>query len=131
MTKYSTFNWAKLNLLTGGELACYSAALVIDGGNPYYGFNRDLGAARSTLYSSIAYVAKELLLQLNGETSLKNYKGWIKKPKSATVIEQMIGEYIETRTKSMQEDYASAADVTLFEGITNSIGRGDNVNMFA
>lgn len=68
---------------------------------------------------------------MNGETSLKNYKGWIKKPKSATVIEQMIGEYIETRTKSMQEDDASAADVTLVEGITNSIGRGDNVNMFA
>lgn len=106
MTRYPTFNWAKLNLLTSGELACYRAAIATVAGNPYYGFNRDLGAARSTLYSSIAYVAKELLLQLNGETSLKNYKGWIRKPKSATTIDAMISEFVEESTRAMQQGEA-------------------------
>lgn len=41
----------------------------------YYGFKRDMGAARSTLYKSIGYVARELLVRLNGERTLMRYAG--------------------------------------------------------
>jgi len=54
-TKYSTFPWG--NALTGGEFLSWEAARNIVGNNLYYGFKRDMGAARSTLYKSIGYVA--------------------------------------------------------------------------
>lgn len=38
MIKYPDFPWAKLNILTGGELANYALALTAVNGNPYYGF---------------------------------------------------------------------------------------------
>lgn len=75
MTKYPDFLWGRLNVLTQGELANYRNAINRVQGNAYFGFNKSLGCVRSTLYSSLAYVAKELLIQLNGEVSLKRYAG--------------------------------------------------------
>jgi hypothetical protein len=73
--RFPDFPWDKLNTLTEGEVDKYIIAVRTVSGNPYYGFNRDLGAARSTLYSSVAYVAKELLVKISGEMSLTKYQG--------------------------------------------------------
>lgn len=62
-----------MNILTGGEMTNFTTAVGLVNGNQYYGFNKSLGAARSTQYSSLAYIAKELLITLNGEVSLKKY----------------------------------------------------------
>jgi len=48
------------------------------GDNLYYGFKRNMGPARSTLYESIEYVARELLVKINGERTLLRYAGNIK-----------------------------------------------------
>jgi len=49
------------NALIGGELVSWKTTINIIRENLYYGFKRDMGAARSTLYKSIGYVARELL----------------------------------------------------------------------
>jgi hypothetical protein len=45
------------------------------GTNPYYGFDRNIAAAKSTGYKTIAWVAKELLVRLSSETALTRYQG--------------------------------------------------------
>lgn len=95
MTKYPDFPWPKMNQLTSGELTNYKLAVIAVDGNAYYGFNRTLGPVRSVLYSSLAYVAKELLIRLNGESNLKNYAGWVKTPKNSPVIKVMLDTYVE------------------------------------
>lgn len=93
--------WDKLNILTEGEMDKYLVAVRAVNGNPYYGFNRDLGAAKSTLFSSVAYVAKELLIKIAGEMSLTKYQGWVRKPKNPPAIERLIEQYTETTQERM------------------------------
>jgi len=64
-----------VNTLTGGELVSWETARGIIGENLYYGFKRDMGAARSTLYKSAGYVARELLIKINREKTLLRYAG--------------------------------------------------------
>lgn len=52
-------------------------ALRAVGDNFYYGFKRDLGAARSTQYKILGYVARELLIKINGEITLRRYNSKI------------------------------------------------------
>lgn len=60
MLKYLDFPWARLNILRVNELTNQLNAVRVVDRNAYYGFNKSLGPVRSTLYSSIAYVAKKL-----------------------------------------------------------------------
>jgi len=91
-TKYSTFPWG--NALTGGEFLSWEAARNIVGNNLYYGFKRDMGAARSTLYKSIGYVAWELLVKINGERTLLRYAGLTGNIKNKQALDRLIEQYI-------------------------------------
>lgn len=124
--KYPDFPWAKLNMLTGGELTNYSLAMNAVNGNPYYGFNRTLGPVRSTLYSTIAYVAKDLLITLNGEVSLKRYEGWIKAPKSSPVVRNMLETYKQARANEMENDAVPFVDQELFATIAVQAANPEN-----
>lgn len=129
--KYPDFPWPRLNQLTGGELTNFSAAVTLVNGNQYYGFNKSLGAARSTLYSSIAYVAKELLIQLNGETSLKKYAGWVRSPKNAAVIRTLMEAYKTGYVTRMEEGIVSDADQETFAAMKTLIDHDMNANIFS
>lgn len=72
---YNDFPWSRVNTLTSGELANWTQAMRAIDGNLYYGFKRDLGVARSTLYKSLGYVAHELLMKINGEITLRCFMG--------------------------------------------------------
>lgn len=76
MRIYANFPWWVVAALYGNEMANVETATTAVGDNPYYGFKKDLGAVKSRLYKNIAWVAKELLVRINGETTLNNYK-WI------------------------------------------------------
>lgn len=131
MKTHPNFNWSKLNILTNGELTKYMDALVLVNGNQYFGFNKSLGAARSTLYSSIAYVAKELLIGLNGESSLKRYQGWVRAPKNAAVIKEMIENYKTVYVQSQINGEPTAADNEVMGAINNMIFNPAFANMFS
>jgi len=83
---FPTFLWAKIEHITG-EITKYHAAAILVNGNRYYGFKKDLGAAKSTNYKNLGWVANELLLRCNGEVSLKGYHGWIRVPTKAAIAD--------------------------------------------
>lgn len=70
---YNDFPWGRVNTLTSGELVNWNQAMTAIDENLYYGFKRDLGIARSTLYKSLGYVARELLMKINGEITLRRW----------------------------------------------------------
>jgi len=53
-----------------------------------------MGAARSTLYKSIGYVARELLVKINGERTLLRYAGLIGNIKNKQALDRLIEQYI-------------------------------------
>jgi hypothetical protein len=117
-------------VLTQGELTAFNQAIVTVNGNPYYGFNTDIGNARSTKFSSLGYVSKELLIALNGETSLRGYKGWIKQPKNSAIIKSMIDEYIKGYVDRIEEEDAPDVDKEIFEQIVTRLEDQANNQLF-
>lgn len=91
---YNNFPWGRVNTLTSGELVNWNQALVAIGGNFYYGFKRDLGVARSTLYKSLGYVARELLMKINGEITFRRFMGLTGNVKNKRQLDHMIETYI-------------------------------------
>lgn len=130
MLKYPDFEWAKTNVLTGGELTNFTTAVMLVDGNQYYGFNKTLVAVRSTSYSSLAFIAKELLVQLNGEVSLKKYAGWVRAPKNAAVIRAMIEAYKVTYTDRIENMTATQEELDAAEQLRVILGSPTNANLF-
>lgn len=95
---YYNFPWGRVNTLTSGELVNWEAARTLVRDNLYYGFRRDMGAARSTLYKSIGYVARELLVRINGERTLLRYAGLGGNIKNKNALDRLIKNYVELYT---------------------------------
>lgn len=95
MRMYNNFQWRRVNTLTGGEYVNWQAARTVIGNNLYYGFRRDMGQARSTLYKSLGYVAKELLVKINGERTLLRYAGLRGNIKNKNALDRLIGNFVE------------------------------------
>ncbi|KAF5308240.1 hypothetical protein FQR65_LT06233 [Abscondita terminalis] len=98
------FNWAVVMRLYPDEWDNLTAAVRAVGNNAWYPFRNDLGVAASTKYRSISYVAKELLIQVNGETSLKAYAGWVKQPKLQAAVDKMIASYVTAKTTNTLDE---------------------------
>lgn len=129
--KYPDFPWTKANILTGGELANFNAAITAVNGNQYYGFNKSLGAARSTQFSSIGYIAKELLINLNGEVSLKKYAGWVRAPKNAAVIKAMIEAYKAQYVARIEDYEPTDAENENMAALITTVSNAANADIFA
>lgn len=96
MRIYYDFPWGRVNTLTSGEVINWQAARRHIHDNLYYGFKRDMGAARSTLYKSVGYVARELLVKINGERTLLRYAGLGGNIKNKNALDRLINAYTET-----------------------------------
>uniref|UniRef100_A0AAT9J9W0 Nucleocapsid protein n=1 Tax=Blattella germanica chuvirus 1 TaxID=3133478 RepID=A0AAT9J9W0_9VIRU len=94
---YSTFNWGVVAELFPAEAAALTRAFATVNGNPYFGFNHDLGEVKSTNYRFIGWVAKELLVRGEGRHSLAQYAGWpVIVPHEAHLL-RMIQQYLARR----------------------------------
>lgn len=93
---HPTFPWDRLIELSpfSSEMAALKHAVETVGNNKYYGYRKDLGDARGTLYKNLSYVAKELLVKVNGETALNRYAGFPRRPAQAPIVNSMIEAYI-------------------------------------
>jgi len=92
--KYGNIPWGRANALTGGELISWETARTVIGENLYYGFKRDMGAVRSTLYKSIGYVARELLVKINDERTLLRYASLTGNIKNKQALNRLIEQYV-------------------------------------
>lgn len=103
---YADFNWSRISQLYPDEWQNFSAAVALVGNNVWYGFKKDLGIVSSTKYKNLTYVAKELLIKVNGEATLRNYAGWTRRAKYQAVVDQLIAEYEGNKTANILEGRA-------------------------
>jgi hypothetical protein len=94
MTKYPDFGWDQTAMLIPTDFTNADAAFQLVGADEYYGFNADLGAAKSTNYKNLAWVCKELLRRKGGKTSLRGYKGWVRVPEQHQALEALVDAYV-------------------------------------
>lgn len=97
MRKYPNFNWTEVDRLVPGVIEAFARARVVVAGNPYYGFNNDLGQAKSSLYKALIYVGRELLIKLDGQRSLRSYRGIGNNTpiKNKAQLDDLLAEYID------------------------------------
>lgn len=92
---YPTFQWSIIKRMFPTEWTHLVTALRALNGNAWYGFRRDLGPVRSTAYKSLGYIAKELLVRVNGENTLNQYGGWARNIAGRANIDLLIAEYAQ------------------------------------
>lgn len=103
LQRYRDFPWGSVNHLTDGDVTRWITAARIIDGNFYYGFNKELGNARSTLYKAVGYVAKELLLKKGGQQPLRNYRGFEGTILNKVSLDRLIARYIEHGIRQLEE----------------------------
>jgi hypothetical protein len=90
---FPTFYWSRVFKWFPEETAALRDALLLVNNNPYFGFSAEMGQARATRYKNLAWVSKELLLRISGETSLRAYKGWVRIPELSDTLVGLIEKY--------------------------------------
>jgi len=97
MKTYPTFNWGAIKSFYPQDWTNFEAARDVVNGDQYYGFRMDLGAAVSTRYKSLAFVAKKLLIRM-GMVSLQKYQGGAKGVRLAENVNTLLEEFHATVT---------------------------------
>lgn len=94
MTLFPRFNWAAVFALLPVDYTNFTIAVNEIGTNAYYGYVQDTSRIRATGYLSLGWVAKELLVKVNGDVSLRNAKCFTRSPKFKTQLEELIADFI-------------------------------------
>ena len=101
--KHPRFYWARLAHMFPEETQKVIGALRLIADNPYYGFNSDLGIVKSSGYPNWAWATKELLIRVDGDSSLLSYTGWVSRPTYFPRLQEMIMAYQEWKVESIGE----------------------------
>lgn len=76
------------------NLPIMGLAVVEVGNNRYFGFSQNIGSVRSTNFSNLAWVGKELMIQASGDVALRSYLGQIRIPKYKDTLDALIATHI-------------------------------------
>lgn len=125
---FPDFGWDRINKVLRDDVVAFGLAVTAVNGNPYYGYRRDLGPAKSTNFKNLAWVAKELLIKARGETGLAKYKGWVRSPKSQGTLVDMITDYINQRDDEVDPGDQDNIDQT--QALVTSVGNAANMDIF-
>lgn len=101
LIRYKDFDWGIISKITPRELEAFNNATTAINGNPYYGFKKDIGFAKASNFRTLGYIAKELLMKLDGKTHLKYQKVFNIKPPHIELLNESIEKYIHEVTTSM------------------------------
>jgi hypothetical protein len=88
------------------------------GGNPYYGFKKNIGEAASTRYKYLGWVAKELLIRGAGKGTLSSYQGWPRTVPNHDRVRQMIDDYLR---RLGEEDEFADGDVNASHAMLTAV----------
>jgi len=92
---YTDFPWQTVIATVPGEWLVFQNATRIIGSNPWYGYSTDLVPVAVTKYPTLAGVAIELIKQVGGIESLKDYMGGRAGRIQWFVMLRLIMKYIE------------------------------------
>ncbi|AJG39048.1 putative nucleoprotein [Changping Tick Virus 3] len=94
-SKFPTFPWGRAARLLATDFQNAAAAAREVGDDSYYGFRRELGVVKGTLYRSLSWLCKELLVRYGGpeHAPLARYQGWNNNPEHKAVLQQMVEEF--------------------------------------
>ncbi|QBP37029.1 putative coat protein [Lampyris noctiluca chuvirus-like virus 1] len=106
---FSDFDWGRIRQLYFDEWTNFEQAVALVGNNEWYGFRKELGIVSSTKYKNLSYVAKELLLKVNGEASLRSYAGWTRRARFQGVVDTLVATYETDKTKNILDGTAMPA----------------------
>nr|QKS69556.1 putative nucleoprotein [Erysiphe necator associated negative-stranded RNA virus 4] len=95
MVKNPDFTWELLRRIMPDAFENFSNAVIAVNDDPYYGYNRDLGAAKSTLYKDLVYVCIMLLVTVQGERTLVRYGGRPRSCRQKALVDDMIKQYAD------------------------------------
>lgn len=105
MTKCSQFEWGKVAKLFPAEMEAVTTAILQVKANPYIGYTNSIGTFASSHYRNLAWVSKELLIRACGETGLKNYAGWMRRPAQYEKLQELIDKYlVEEANRAVEPD---------------------------
>lgn len=131
MNMYRDFDWQRVADILVPEMDNFNAAVQAVGDNKWYGFNKDLGVAKSTRFKNLTWVAKELLMKIGGEASLGQYAGWTRRAKNQATLDAMIAAYEANLVqRAMAEGDVAPLQVRQLSPTINSIYRvieGNNI----
>ncbi|APG78726.1 hypothetical protein [Hubei chuvirus-like virus 3] len=119
MRLYHDFPWAAVQRMYPEEFSNFRDAVAAVGDNMWYGYRSDLGVVRSTRYPNITYIGKQLLIKINGEVGLRNYKGGLSRAKFQARVDTLISEYENLVTERRGGGEEVAADPIVGEVLQN------------
>lgn len=92
---FGNFPWDDASKYIPDDFIRYGTAYAEVGGNEYYGFRKDLGAAKHTNYKSLAWLAVKLLIQHRGSEygTLVHYRGLTLHPDREQDLQRLIDAY--------------------------------------
>lgn len=93
------FDWPTVAGLFPAEMVAATEAIQKVKANPYVGYTASIGSFASSKYRNLAWVAKELLIRAHGESGLKNYNGWTKRPAQHERLTTMIDGYLDAESQ--------------------------------
>lgn len=92
---FPLLSWHLVEKFAPGELSRYSAAIDTVGRNGYYGYSKALDKVKSANFRHLGYLAKELLVKVNGETNLNDNRVFEVKPARYALIDKIVTMYID------------------------------------
>jgi len=104
LQSYPTFNWQAIAMLIGeGEFRAAVRALQAVRWRPYAGYNSELMDAHGLKhYRRLVWVCSRVLQDIGGETTLSNYQGQPAGFPHAVLVDALITEFNERRSRAIQ-----------------------------
>lgn len=129
MEMYPDFPWHVINRVRPGEVAKLAQAIALKGDNPYAGFTRNLGDLSASFYKVATYTAKQLLIRVAGESSLKGYMGGEKGPINS--IDQIIDAYEQGELEINEDGVISLANLRADQIVMHEVSRAQMRALYA
>lgn len=105
------FNWARAYKLLSSEFAAFNEAAALVQNNPFYGYNQDLGNARSTFYPSLGYLCQQLCIRANGDNRLGRYAGLKTGIVMKDSLVELVDAYVDRKANVAMTDEELLANI--------------------
>lgn len=120
MKTFPDFPWLRIRRLFLSEFVIFEQALE-NIGNMYYAFENNMTPFAGTKYKNVTWVARHVLMEFGGESTLRNLRGFSTTCKSIDVVRALCEEYRARLLPTDAEAPATAAETTWMDNTTRAL----------